>query len=424
MKVFLQLERQTQVNLAFLFAAALGFWLSMTSLLPVLPAYIQDLGATDQEVGFVMGCFAIGLLLSRAQLGKMADEKSRKLVILIGAAVVGIAPWGYIFLDSIPEMMVWRAFHGLSIAAFTTGYSALVVDLAPLENRGEVVSYMSLAIPLGMSIGPVLGGYMLGTVGYPVIFSVSALCGMAAFVFASQTHEKPRMIEVTPVLGDRPTSEIPLKPKTNRQFRELMTDKSLYIPSLVMLFIGLLFGTLVTFLPLYIRELGINFNTGLFYGAAAISSFSSRLLIGKASDRLGRGLFISGSLLCYALAMVCLTHANRPPLFIIAGVIEGVGAGTLIPMMIALMSDRSSSNERGKVYSLCIGGFDVGIAAAGFFLGTVTQTVGYQGGFAIAAGLALLAFLLFLTQGNQYVKPSLKFAIGKTGDRYAQKFEG
>ncbi|AFY36516.1 major facilitator superfamily MFS_1 [[Leptolyngbya] sp. PCC 7376] len=420
MKVFLQLERKTQVNLAFLFLAALGFWLSMTSLLPVLPAYIQDLGASDQQVGFVMGCFAIGLLLSRAQLGKMADEKSRKLVIMIGAAVVGIAPWGYIFLDSIPEMMVWRAFHGLSIAAFTTGYSALVVDLAPAKNRGEIVSYMSLAIPIGMSIGPVLGGYLLGTVGYPVIFSVSALCGMTAFIFASQAKEKPRVSAADKSPGDRLSLDKP-KLETNRQFRELMAEKSLYIPALVMLCIGLVFGTLVTFLPLHIRELGIDFNTGLFYGAAAISSFSIRILIGKASDQLGRGLFISGSLLCYALTMICLANADQPPLFILAGAIEGVGAGTLIPMMIALMSDRSSSNERGKVYSLCIGGFDVGIAAAGFFLGTVTQTVGYQGGFAIAAGLSLFAFVLFLTQGNQYVKSSLQFAVGKTGDRYAQK---
>ncbi len=420
MQVFLQLERKTQINLGFLFLAALGFWLSMTSLLPVLPAYIQDLGATDQQVGFVMGCFAIGLLLSRAQLGKLADEKSRKLVILIGAAVVGIAPWGYIFLDSIPEMMVWRAFHGLSIAAFTTGYSALVVDLAPPENRGEIVSYMSLAIPLGMSIGPVLGGYMLGNVGYPIIFSVSALCGITAFIFASQTKEKKEAF-LSNQQGDRPSDNQTKVLSTNRQFRELITDRSLYVPALVMLCIGLVFGTLVSFLPLHIRELGIDFNVGLFYGAAAIASFSIRILVGKASDRFGRGIFISGSLLCYAISMLCLANANRPPLFLIAGAIEGMGAGTLIPMMISLMSDRSSSRERGKVYSICIGGFDVGIAAAGFFLGTVTQTVGYQNAFAIAAGLAMFAFSIFLTQVNPKITSSLKFAFGKGSDSYAQK---
>lgn len=414
MQVFLQLEPKTRINLGFLFLAALGFWLSMTSLLPVLPIYIKDLGGSDSQVGFVMGAFAIGLLLSRAYLGKMVDEQGRKRVILLGAAVTGIAPLGYLFLGTIPQLMVWRAFHGLSISAFTTGYSALVVDLAPQKNRGEIVSYMSLAIPIGMSIGPILGGYLLETTGYPVILSVSSICGVFAFLFASQTEELSRSPQHS---GE---GRSPETVQANRQFSELMQDKGLYIPSAVMLCIGLVFGTLVNFLPLHIRELGIEFNTGFFYGAAAISSFAIRILIGRASDTWGRGLFISLSLLCYAATMVCLTYAVQAPLFLAAGVIEGIGAGTLVPMMIALMSDRSSGLERGKVYSICIGGFDLGIALAGLGLGVVTQTVGYQGGFAIAGGLAIFAFVLFLTQGNAQIKSSIQFACGQGGDRYAK----
>jgi MFS family permease len=240
-----------------------------------------------------------------------------------------------------------------------------------------------------------------------------------ALLFASQTKEKPAATH------DQAVAEKKARlTATNRGFQELAAEKSLYIPSLIMLCIGLVFGSLVTFLPLYIRELDIDFNTGLFYGAAAISSFGIRLLAGKASDTLGRGLFISGSLLCYAVTMILLTRATSGPMFMVAGAVEGIGAGVLIPTMIALMSDRSSSYERGKVYSFCIGGFDVGIALAGVFLGTITQTVGYQGGFAIAAGLAILAFGLFVTQCNPHMKSSLKFAMGMSGDRYAQKLEG
>ncbi|WP_024545390.1 MFS transporter [Picosynechococcus sp. NKBG15041c] len=417
MKVFGQLEADTRRNFIFLFIAGLGFWLSMTSLLPVLPAYIQDLGATDQQVGFVMGCFAIGLILARTRLGRMVDEQGRKRVILIGAAVVAIAPWGYIFLNSIPQMMLWRAFHGISIAAFTTGYSALVVDLAPERNRGEVISYMSLAIPLGMSIGPVVGGYLLGNVPYPVIFMVSGVCGVVALLLAIQTKEA---MPTDPASAKQPLTA--LQTETNRDYWELFRHKGLYIPSLIMLCIGLVFGVLVTFLPLYIRDLGLDFNVGLFYGAAAISSFTSRLLVGRASDTIGRGLFISGSLLCYTVTMLILNNALSTSWFMMAGVMEGLGAGTLVPMMIALMSDRSSSAERGKVYSICIGGFDVGIALAGLFLGTVTQLVGYQGIFAIASGLAFFSFFIFLTLGNAQIETSLKFALGRTGDRYAQKF--
>jgi MFS family permease len=55
-------------------------------------------------------------------------------------------------------MMVIRAFHGLSIAAFVVAYSALVIDIAPPANRGELLGYMSLVNPVGMALGPCLGG--------------------------------------------------------------------------------------------------------------------------------------------------------------------------------------------------------------------------------------------------------------------------
>lgn len=58
--------------------------------------------------------------------------------------------------------MINRAFHGVSIAAFTTGYSALVVDLSPPKQKGELIGYMSLAVPIGMAIGPAMGGIFRG----------------------------------------------------------------------------------------------------------------------------------------------------------------------------------------------------------------------------------------------------------------------
>ena len=67
------LEAAKLKNLLTLFAVGLFFWLSLTSLLATLPAYIQDIGGTPRQVGLVMGCFAIGLLLSRTLMGRTAD---------------------------------------------------------------------------------------------------------------------------------------------------------------------------------------------------------------------------------------------------------------------------------------------------------------------------------------------------------------
>ncbi len=412
-KSFRTLEPEQLKNLLVLFASGLLFWTSITILLPTLPAYIEDIGGTTQQVGIVMGCFAIGLLLSRTWLGQLADQKSRKLVVLIGTLVGGIAPLGYLLAQSIYSMMAIRAFHGISIAAFTTGYSVLVVDLSPVKQRGELIGYMSLSVPIGMAIGPALGGYLQTSVGYQPLFLISASLGFLSYFLANRIREE----------STQNTSLIQLETDIissgNRSFWDILLAPSFLIPALIMLLIGLLFGALASFLPLFIREIEIDLNAGLFYTAAAIASFAVRIFVGKASDRYGRGLFITVSLVCYGLSMLLLTLAQTPSGFIIAAALEGAGGGVLIPMTIALLSDRSHNNERGKVYAICIGGFDVGIAIAGPILGALASSRGYRDMFSLTSSLAFISLLLFITLSNKTLTNSLRFALGQGKDLYA-----
>lgn len=411
MNAFTSLKPSQRKNLLTLFTAGLLFWFSITSLLPVLPLYIQDFGGTKQQIGLVMGCFAIGLLLTRTWLGALADRRGRKIVILIGAFVVATAPLGYLLVKSIPLLMVLRAFHGISIAAFTTGYSALVVDISPVKQRGELIGYMSLAIPIGMAIGPAFGGYLQEEFGYTVLFLVSAISGLSALLCAQEVKEELKSVTQLSEKHDRSFK--------SRTFWELIATPALVVPGIILLLIGTLFGTLVTFLPLYLEDANLEFNAGLFYGVAAIASFIARVAVGKSSDIIGRGLFITGSLVCYALSMVILALAKTELAFTVAAILEGTGGGVLIPMMIALMSDRSYAGERGKVYGLCIGGFDLGVAIAGPIFGSFAFTLNYINMFLIAGGFASLALVIFLTKSNRGLSPSLHFAFGRKQDTYA-----
>lgn len=413
MKVFLELERHLRRSLLTLFVAGLLFWSSIAITLPTLPLYVKSVGGNSQQIGVVMGSFAIGLLLFRPMLGRMADDRSRKLVLLIGVAVVAIAPLGYLFITSIPWLMVLRAFHGISVAAFTTGFSALVADLSPPNQRGELIGYMSLVNPIGVAIGPALGGFIQASYGYPPLFITSFALGFVGLLCANQLREVKSEIKkeknIHPAVAPQPQSSF---------WGLLLTDR-LRIPFVVMLMIGLVFGIISTFIPLFIQESKINLNSGLFYSAAAISSFGLRLVTGPASDRYGRGLFITLSLVCYMVAMIILGFATGPDSILIAAIVQGAGGGTLIPIMVALMADRSVAKERGQVFSLCIAGFDLGIALAGPILGSMADLLGYRALFAIAAGLAVAALLIFLTLSSKDLRHSVKFALGRERDLYA-----
>ena len=379
-------------------------------MLPTLPAYVQDLGGTTQQVGWVMGAFAIGLLGSRTWLGNLADSHSRKIVLLIGSVVGGVAPLGYLWFNAISELMAVRAFHGISIAAFTTGYSAMVVDLSPAKQRGEIVGYMSLAVPIGMALGPALGSFIQAQEGYPLLFINASILGGLSIICASRVKADNCTVQ----------KQVTLKnPKQSPQsFRQILLNRALNVPTLIMLLIGLVFGALASFLPLYLAYLSIDFGAGTFYSAAAIASFLARFVSGRASDRYGRGIFITLSLFCYTISMVLLAMTRSPQDFLLVAILEGAGSGVLIPAIVTLISDRSYAFERGRVYAVCIGGFDLGIAIAGPLLGNFGET-GYRSMFLVAAALGGLAIVLFLIMSNRNVMASIKFALGKGKDQYS-----
>lgn len=408
LKVFQNIDSKSLQNLLILFVTGLLFWISMTNLLPTLPAYLEDLGGSKQEIGLVMGSFAIGLLASRFWLGKLADQRSRKLVVLIGAMVAGIAPFGYLLIHSIYPLIGVRAFHGIAIAAFTTGYSALVVDLSPIKQRGEIIGYMSLVVPIGMALGPALGSFLEENMGYQALFIFSATAGFSSLILANCiTAGQP------PVMQSSEKSEQDI----NRTLKEILFARAILVPTLILFLVGLLFGVLVTFLPLYLRQSQIDFSAGLFYTTAAIASFTSRILSGRASDRFGRGVFISGSLMCYGLSMVLLSHAQNQTMLTLSAILEGTGGGIIIPMILALISDRSYANERGQVFAICTSGFDVGTALAGPVLGALM--IEYRDLFMIAGSFAAIGLMLFFGYSNKRFLSSLRFALGKEQDQYS-----
>lgn len=410
----------------------------MASLLPVLPLYIRDNGATAQELGIVMAAFAVGLLLFRPHMGHLADHRGRKLVLLIGIVAATIAPLGYFLTQPKELLLLVRVFHGLSIAAFTTAYSTLVTDIAPPQSRGEVIGYMTLVTPIGMALGPLLGDWLLHQWGYSLCFlAASAIAGLS-LIFGlgiggvAATQPQPRSVQPTGAPPQVPPSVLETAPvisegypagavatSQGQPFWQILWSDRLRIPTLTLLIVGMAFGILSIFVPLYLRETQLTVTAGTFYTSAAMTSFLMRFLAGRNSDRYGRGRFITLGLACYCISMLMLWLAPRNDLFILAGLLEGIGGGTLLPITITLLADRSNPGERGRIFSLCIAGFDLGVFLAGPLVGGLADFVGYRGVFGISAGLSLLGLLLFTTRSSKDLAHSLHFSLKGGSDLYA-----
>ena len=107
--------------------------------------------------------------------------------------------------------------------------------------------------------------------------------------------------------------------------------------------------------------------------------------------------------------------------FLLAELIEGSAAGISIPTISALIADRARPQERGRLFGLCLIGFDLGIAISGPLLGSMGGSFGldYRNMFVVAAGLTFLSLLTFITQSSKTLADSVQFAFGRGKDAYA-----
>ncbi|MGA1410572.1 MAG: MFS transporter [Prochlorotrichaceae cyanobacterium] len=477
-------------SLKRLFGAGLLFWGSLSMLLPTLPLYISDRGGDLQQVGLVVGSFAIGLLCFRPWLGQSADRQGRKPVLLAALGVAATAPVGYLLMGNLALLIGWRTYHGLSVAGFTIAYLTWVVDLVPPAQRGEIIGYMTLVNPIGLSVGPALGGFLLEAFGYPPLFLTASLLGSLSLFLASTAQERPEAIVNFPSLENAPANtEFADPPLTSPPFGKTSSlpahslgywlqsfvlplgwrvvvimfamgaipilvhglglssyliwfflpfyglaaflglhlhpgsqvwRPGIWVIPLCLLLLGLSFGTVTTFIALFLKTTGLALNPGWFYTTAALASFSVRLIVGRYSDRYGRGIFLTASFLLYTLAMLQLANATTIVAFLGGAAFEGAGFGILISIIAALVADRSPAQERGQIFSICLAGLDVGIAIAGPLLGSWADYQGYRATFQVATLLSGLALLVFLLYGNKTLLSSLRFGLGLSPDDYAQ----
>lgn len=403
---FSKLPDEIKPTLMRLFVSGLLFWSGLASLFPTLPLYFKDLGYRPFQIGLVMAGFAVGVLVSRPALGRMSDLRSRRLVLLIGMGAMGIAPLGYLVIKSVWLLLPVRIFHGISWAAFASAYLMLVADITPKVHRGEIIGYMSLEQPLGLSLGPAIGGVLLEVTGYPAVFLLASVFGVCAFVLAYQIPEGkiPRHAGIKSL---------------NQAFWPMLFDPRIRTPAIVMILVGISQAAINIFAPLYIRAMKVGFNPGLFFTAIAVTTFLIRFLSGVVGDRWGRGVFITYSLACSSLAMGLLWASCAAPVVLLAALLQGAGFGILIPITAALIADRVECHERGRAFSLSLMGLDVGLALGGSLLGGIAEVTGYQNLFAITTGLLLLSLIIFVTCSCKNTAQSVRFALGQGPDDYA-----
>jgi len=174
-------------GLSLVFAILLLDVIGIGIIMPVLPAYLEELSGVSVseaaiEGGWLLFVYAAMQFLFAPLIGNLSDRFGRRPVLLFSVLTFAIDNLICAIAWSYPMLFIGRVLAGISGASFSTA-SAYIADISNDENRAKNFSLIGIAFGVGFVIGPVLGG-LLGEFGPRVPFYVAAAVAFLNFVVA------------------------------------------------------------------------------------------------------------------------------------------------------------------------------------------------------------------------------------------------
>lgn len=215
-----------------------------TMVLPFLSKYLKEnLHFTYSQVGWIMVSFGIGSMLGSWLGGKLSDKIGFYKIMIFSLFTSGLLFFVIQYITT---------FWGLCIGMFSIMTiadmfrPAMFVSLgtyAKPENRTKALTLVRLAVNLGLTAGPALGGLIIMGMGYQGLFWVDgSTCIISILIFAFLVKEKKRIVAID-------------KNSTNTdEFTSVFKDKIFWIFLFVCFVTAILFFQIFTTLPLYHHE--------------------------------------------------------------------------------------------------------------------------------------------------------------------------
>jgi len=148
--------------------------LGLTIMIPLLPFYAEKLGASPQEVGWLIGIYAACQLFSGPLLGRLSDHTGRKPLLLVSQAGTFVGFLITAFAPSLWILFVARAIDGCTAGNLSLA-QAYISDVTEPKDRAKSFGIIGIAFGLGFLIGPAVSGLLAKyDYRYP-IFAAAAL---------------------------------------------------------------------------------------------------------------------------------------------------------------------------------------------------------------------------------------------------------
>ena len=358
--------------------------------MPALSLFAESLGASPERIGLIVSVSTLTGVLLKLPSGALSDIYGRRLLLKIGVVAFGLPPFLYSFITDLDALTALRFLHGLATAIFAPSALATVAELYR-ERRGAALGTYTACTQSGSLLGPFLGGYLIHAAGFSTAFITSGIFGCIGMLLFYSLH----LDVAVPQRKDQGMTVV--LSEMWKGFAAVAKNRKVLITSVTDAAKMIANGALMAFLPLYGVSAGLNpGEVGLLFTVQAGTSFFSKPIMGRVSDRVGRQpLIILGLCIC-AGNFVYIPHVTLFPLLLLLSAGFGFGEAVVSSSSSALVADSSEFKRLGAGMGMQGTIMDIGHASGPLLAGLLIANLSYSTAFAIIAGIQLLAAGVFL----------------------------
>jgi len=145
-----------------------------------LPYMQGSLSATYDEITWVLTSYITAAAIMTAPVGWLAGRFGRKYLFIFCLVGFTITSMMCGAAQSLPQMVLFRIMQGVFGAALVPLSQATMMDIYPIEQRGQAMAIWGMGVMVGPILGPTLGGYLTEMYNWRYVFYVNLPFGILA----------------------------------------------------------------------------------------------------------------------------------------------------------------------------------------------------------------------------------------------------
>ncbi len=413
----MEMRRNLPLLMSVCFLSQMGGFM----ILPLFPIYIDQLGLSGWEMGFIFGLFYLGKVAGGLPAAALYRHVGTKISLVLMLLMLAICTAGFAIASTPLFLGVLRLLQGMASTGLTVIVRSIISDGGNSDNRGLYNGYISSSEGGGMILGPVISGWLTLHVPLSVPFWLVACCCLIAMVVVIGMQNKstygsfgsiPTLeTKDSEVLSSPPAAYTSRQEKiaqeyaSNNQSRPSSGTGPISVPLTGYITVHVLemsaYAVFLTYFALYATQImqWDTFSASLAFTIAGISTLAAAPFVGFLSDRLGDRLLLCmlGMFLIGVEVVVFLSTSVH--LWVYLGMfVGGIGGACYMDSFFAHIGDHTPEANRSAVIGKIVSSAEIGSMVSPLLAALLMETLSLYAVFVlnlilIAAAIAVQAIM-------------------------------